>query len=102
MRQKKTIVNKSRQKKIDMIPIISTVNSEQFSPGLEPCPLSRQGQYSLHQLYNAFVPPSFVGVSWNRLKAEMPDNSKVQSYVDWVDLTTVTYEIFIVQLFGAS
>ena len=47
MRQMKTIVDKSTQ--IDMIPITSTVNSEQFCPGLELCPLSRQGQYGLHQ-----------------------------------------------------
>ena len=35
----------------------------------------------------AFVPPSFVRVSWNGLKADMPDNSKVQSYADYFDET---------------
>jgi len=34
-----------------------------------------------------FVPPNFVRVSWDGLKAEMPDNSKVQSYSDYFDKT---------------
>ena len=33
----------------------------------------------------AFVPPNFVCVSWDGLKAEMPDNSKVQIYSDYFD-----------------
>ena len=37
----------------------------------------------------AFVPPSFVRVSWNGLKAEMPDNSKVQNYADYFDETWI-------------
>ena len=35
----------------------------------------------------AFVPPNFVRVSWDGLKDEMPDNSKVQSYSDYFDET---------------
>ena len=40
-RQEQTKVDKNGQ---HTIPIIFNVNGEQCSPGLGPCPLSRQGQ----------------------------------------------------------
>ena len=35
----------------------------------------------------AFVPLSFVRVSWNGLKAEMPDNEKLERYAAYFDET---------------
>ena len=35
----------------------------------------------------AFVPPNFVRVSWDGLKAEKPDNERVESFATYIDQT---------------